>query len=102
MNRLTFCMACIALQCVAVATTAFPLSSLKIDSTAGARDVKDELTRHVELVCGKKPDGSGSLTISIGTPPPGHGAAADFMSYGKRVGDTVIVGGQPQSIKEIL
>ena len=93
MTRLTFCMACIALQCAMASTTTFPLGTLKVACVAGARDAKDELTRHVERVCGRKPDGSGSLTISIGTPPPGHGAATDFMSYGKRVGDTVYLWG---------
>ena len=83
----------VALHCAMASTTSFPLGSLKVECAAGACDAKDELTRHVERVCGRKPDGSGSLTIAIGTPPPGHGAAADFMSYGKRVGDTVYLWG---------
>ena len=83
----------VALHCAMASTTSFPLGSLKVECAAGACDAKDELTRHVERACGRKPDGSGSLTIAIGTPPPGHGAAADFMSYGKRVGDTVYLWG---------
>lgn len=93
MVRSSFFMICATLQCAAVAATAFPLSSLKIDCVAGESDAKDELTRHVELVCGRKPDGSGGLTISIGTPPPGQGSPEAFMSYGKRIGDTVYLWG---------
>lgn len=93
MVRPAFFVSCAILQGAAIAATAFPLASLRIDCAAGESDAKNELVRHIELVCGRRPDGSGGLTISVGKPPPGQGAPDAFMSYGKRIGNTVYLWG---------
>lgn len=93
MFRRAFFLTCTTLQCIAIGATTLPLASLNIDCAASELNARDELIRHVELVCGRKPDGSGRFRISIGMPPPRHEASGEFMSYGKRIGDTIYLWG---------
>jgi hypothetical protein len=67
--------------------------SIGVKSSAAWGLAESELLKHLELVCGAKPDGSGRVKILLGERAPGEKEPAAFTSYGRRVGDTIYLWG---------
>lgn len=68
------------------------LATAVVDGDSAHTEERDELVRHLTLVSGKVPDGSGRLRFVIGRPPEGVDVDA-FTACGRRIGDTIYLWG---------
>ena len=74
------------------ASSRIEISTVAVEADAAHVEERDELVKHLTLVAGKAPDGSGNVRFVVGRSPEGAETAA-FTSYGRRIGDTIYLWG---------